>query len=352
MVVEGRGGGTRVVETDLAGNFVISIGRPARSIEVIAKADGYSPASFSFDLAVEFVDPARAWIIPLTRSAVLDVLVRDRTGAPMAGALVEIAADHDPARHVVSMAPRLSEDGYPTWDGTTDIDGTLALSTLPTSAPLRVSFSAPGWPMQHQPEPLILAPGARRRIELLLGTGTRIAGRLEDESGVAIRWCTIWRAPARAAHSGAFDSSDQPLQTTKTDGAGRFRFDSVPPGEWWIGPAPGAAKGVPALAELVKTDGHFPEVEVVVRVARDLSIEGIVLSNGGLSIAGVTVFASWTLGSASATARSDEDGSFSLGPLVPGAWRLEASAGGAGTVTSEPIEVQAGLTNVVVELGE
>jgi hypothetical protein len=338
-------GETQVVETGPAGDFELNAGSWGR-MEARAEAEGHCETVF--EVGSEYTTLVRPQLVRLSRAATVDVLVRDRTGASLSGVEVEFAASRELVRRITT-AGEPSEDAYPTWTGTTSEDGTLSLSELPARVPLRISFSAFGQAMQQEPEPLVLSSGEHRRIELLAGPGTRITGRLEDERGVPIPWCTVWRIAAKGRADGVFGHSDSPSQVTKTDGSGGFRFDAVPPGTWWVGPPPGAAKGVPAYAMLVDVLAALPDLAIVVRVERDLFLEGLVMSAAGVPVADSTVSASWKRGTASTTTRTDRDGRFSLGPLVAGTWTLEASSTGARSASSE---IEAGATGIVLRLGE
>jgi hypothetical protein len=213
---------------------------------------------------------------------------------------------------------------------------------------------------------LVLAPGEHRRIEVRLpGAGT-IAGRLLDPrgaplAGVPVQTTLLGRgfetssvfAYLQETLHGA-DALIGPASAREadatTDPEGRFVL-SVPIGPYHIGAAPGG--DVPALGKVVVVrEDETSAVELV--LARGLWIRGRLLDARGepasgarISCAGVDETLLWSRAETS----SAEDGSFELGPLLPGRYTVNSSGGDtAHDAPFESVEVEAGTAGLELAL--
>lgn len=141
---------------------------------------------------------------------------------------------------------------------------------------------------------------------------------------------------------------------TKTDHAGRFRFDVLPAGETWLeASAPGHLK----RSEWLGLPGAVPHTGLVVALSPSARIEGVVERTGGKPAAGAQVWAeseiSERAGQVCGPAVTSADGTFALdcadGPLV-----LAASAPGGSRVEGPRLRGEAGKArrDVRIQLGE
>ncbi len=341
-----------LVSTDSAGRFELSAGS-LEQVSAVAHAEGHARAVFS--VTDGHSDATRPQIVRLDRSASLEAVVRDRMGVPIGGARVELGAD---SSHLERSSSAPLESLYPfdaTRSGETDADGRTTLAALVPRLPLRLSTSASGWPKREEPEPLVFEPGERRSIEIVLGSGANLAGALLDEKGAPIPDRAMWLVAPEGPRPGMFECTATPAQQERTDAAGRFRFEAVPAGTWWIGPAaldPWQADDIPPLATVVEVTNEATDIEIVVRVARGLFLRGTVLDPSGVSAAQCAVHAFLPGGNASQSSATRTDGSFSLGPLPAGTWTIEAGDLNGLHAHSEALEVQAGQTGILLELRE
>lgn len=141
---------------------------------------------------------------------------------------------------------------------------------------------------------------------------------------------------------------------TKTDHAGRFRFDVLPAGETWLeASAPGHLK----RSEWLGLPGAVPHTGLMVALSPSARIEGIVERPGGKPVAHAQVWAeseiSERAGQVCGPTLTGADGTFALdcgdGPLV-----LAASAQGGSRVEGPRLRGEAGKArrDVRIQLGE
>ncbi len=338
----------RWVETDSAGQFQLSGGSWER-VFASARARGYARTMFA--VTKEYDSPVDPLIVELFRAATLEAIVRDRAGVPIPGAQVTLSTESYRLQQSSSSMLDFYFDKNPSWRGKTDSDGRATIPDLLPRAPLRVSAQAKGYPRRDEAEPIELEPGELRRIELVLGAGATITGSLVDERGTPIGNRAMWRMVAEMPEPGMFEDYAKPAQKAKTDVEGRFRFEAVPMGTWWIGPAPntqGPPDDVPPAAQVVVVIDELSEMEIVVRVQRGLFLSGRVFDPSGLPAKDLYVSA--FRGITVADSQTNDDGEFSIGPLVAGNWTLEAGGIGDAHSAAEPVLVEAGRTGIVLQL--
>jgi protocatechuate 3,4-dioxygenase beta subunit len=224
---------------------------------------------------------------------------------------------------------------------------------LPPNVPLTVEIRAEGWPDRDEPEPLVLRPGETREVELVLGASATITGVLVDQLDAAIGEREMWCTRAEANAVGMFQPRPQSFTAATTDAQGRFRFDAVSPGKWWIGPARGdrgrVKDDVAAIGQLVEVRDTDTALDIVVRAPRGLYISGKVLEPNGSPASSCNVVAYFVGGRAFVDGRTDGEGLFSVGPLIDGTWKLRAQIP-ARQVAAEIAEARAGARDVVITL--
>lgn len=141
---------------------------------------------------------------------------------------------------------------------------------------------------------------------------------------------------------------------TKTDHAGRFRFDVLPAGETWI---EASAKGYLKRSEWLGLPGAKAHTGLVMALAPSARLEGVVERLGGKPASQVQVWAeseiSERAGQVCGPATTAQDGTFALdcadGPLV-----LAASAPGGSRVEGPRLKAEAGKVrkDLRIQLGE
>ncbi|PWT81937.1 MAG: hypothetical protein C5B57_09555 [Blastocatellia bacterium] len=222
-------------------------------------------------------------------------------------------------------------------------------------APLRTIGSGP-------PQTIQLAPGQSiDSVELRLQRGSVIAGRVFGPSGeplpdvrvVAMRRMQTAGAPGRFLPTGG----QGPQQTNDL---GEFRIAGLPPGEYIVAAAHGpnlalAASGAESPRQqgprttiattyypgTVDQNGASPivvgagvevgNITFMVQSVLAYHVSGVVVDENGAAVAGAMVMLSGDPRSGppigpAGSARTAADGSFSIGEVPPGSYRLNASA--------------------------
>ncbi len=340
-----------VERTDSGGGFQLSAGSWKHAF-ASARATGYARAVFV--VAKGHEDPTDPLIVRLSRAAALEAIVRDRAGAPIPGVQIVLSTDSYRLQQASFSMLDFYSGADLRWGGSTDPDGWTTILDLLPHVPLRVSAQAEGYPPRDESEPLELEPGELRRIELVLGAGATITGSLVDERGAPIVNRAMWRMLAEIREPRMFNEHAEPAQKANTDADGRFRFEAVPRGTWWIGPAPntqGAPDDVPPAAQVVVVIDELSETEIEVRVQRGLFLSGRVFDPSGHPAKDLHVTAFRTFGGMTvADSHTNDDGEFSIGPLVAGNWTLVADWNADPHSTAEPVLVEAGRTGIVLQL--
>jgi protocatechuate 3,4-dioxygenase beta subunit len=336
------------------GTFVIE----ARSWEVqFASASGEEHARAIFDLEAGHESPERALEVRLSRAAALEVLVLEGS-SPVADAKVELGT------HLYHL--RLDTDFWsfpmgedPTWTARSDLSGLAVVESLPPRAPLELTIDPRDRPRRVEAEPVVLDPGERRRVEIRLGSGGTIAGRVEDSKGQAVPDLAIWRIAAEFPAPKRIESYETPAARTRTDAQGRFRFEDVPAGSWHVGPPSVSswdesaltADAVAALAQPVGVEEGSVSSDIVIRIDRGLYLSGIVLDPDGQPAPEVSVSAHSQTAWEYLNEQTDDAGRFRIGPLTAGSYALQASGFGRGShAPSESAIAEAGASELTLQL--
>jgi protocatechuate 3,4-dioxygenase beta subunit len=231
--------------------------------------------------------------LQLVKGGLVDVLVKDDAGRPIASANVSL-------RHI-----QLEE-----WmGGTTDPNG-LARIRVP---PGRYSFSGAykeGYGRQMSQEEVAVEEGETKRIESILSTLPKIAGVVRDEAGNPLAGVKVEVKPSGR-------------EEITTDAAGKFEA-SWDPTPWSSGRTPSfvvVARDVEHnLAEAADIDEQAGTVDVKLRPAG--SITGIVLDEAGKPVPGarlrVTLWVSnWGSSLGRQQLLAGPDGRFEITALPP-----------------------------------
>lgn len=319
-------------------------------------------ASAAFDLVAGFDQPERPAEIRMLRPGSVEVTVLDRGGGALSG--VEVRLSVSTARFASPKHPNGDWWTYETvtWSESTDVQGACTLTGLVPEQRLRVLLVHGG--AEHDiAQSLRVEPGETKRVEYRLGSDATVRGILIDQDGQAVASQVVWlaRGPGTETiwagiHYSAFASAE-------TDVQGRFRFDNVPPGDWFVGPAstrdesddPAGAELVAQVTEPVHVATHQEEVELVLRRQRGLYIRGVVLGPNGGAVAGSVSVRAWRPSRSSpwdilGKIRTDEAGQFVLGPLPAGQLLVVASGWSVGEAESQPVLASAGDEGVVLQL--
>ncbi len=349
--------------SDIAGFFQLT---DSRLEAVIPRGDSAAPApalridSLGFGPVLLILEGAheraeQAVTLVLWRSAALEARVVDASGAAIVGATVSVScAAHALARPegAYIYAPDIS------WSAETGAKGTSTIEGLAADAPLALTVQRGGEQLFKSSVPLTLKPGERREWTCRVGGGARVFGALLDQDGTAVANQEIWLANQAAGLPDAlcyFDIGQGFVQRATTDLSGRFEFANVPEGAWWVGPGPLSASAAMDETAVSSVARNFAivagelEKEVDLRVQRGLYIQGRVVLPGGNRAPQVQVLALSEDPAGYLQRESAMDGSFKLGPLLPGGFRLMAQAP-VGFADSPYVVARAGDQGVVITL--
>jgi RNA polymerase sigma-70 factor (ECF subfamily) len=305
----------------------------------------------------------------LLRSASLHGRVSDDSAQPNARFSVRLSTRCYELSSGEGRADWISESPGVSWGTDCDRDGRFDFPELPARAQLDVKVLQGDkevlWINGESPDAPRLDPGESRELELRTRTGARVTGVAFDKNLVPVAKHRIWllrMVIATIIDPGPVgvlisDDSQMVVARTVSDEQGRFTFENVEPGTWWVGIAPPDNYSSPApsdpvipLAVQFEVPKGVTSVAVDIRPKNTLPIRGKVLKPDGtpLADAGIYVFKSDDSGPGSG--RSGPDGSFEIVPTDPGTWKLRAWAPDQGFADSPVIEARAGDVGVLLRL--
>ncbi|MCK6480505.1 MAG: carboxypeptidase regulatory-like domain-containing protein [Planctomycetes bacterium] len=312
--IAGEGGAGSAVESGEDGRFRVEGLPRGRWLSLTASAEGLLegrwprilvPLQGRLDLGDLLLGPG----LPL------DVLVRDSTDRPVAGAKVSVArAPHygSGGDWILGQLLRPSEPP-PEAEGTTGADGRFRFDALPPGNWM-VAAEAPSF--AKATASASLAEGAAAAlVRLLLQPACRLEGTVSGPDGKPLPGIAVEGTPVASlwGWTGA-------TVAATSDPAGRWALEGLPPGEvWlWVRPRPGLRITVVSL--------EVPEVpRFDIRLAGSAEVRGKVLDGAaGTPVAGASVtLQTWspdggTSGQAYAMAASDDAGEFRI-PGLPAA---------------------------------
>jgi hypothetical protein len=299
------------------GRFELPL-RGAGRARVLALGAGWASAAVEADVA----PGARAEVrLTADRAARLTGAVLDETGAGLGGVPVAV----------------MRQD----IETVTEADGTFVLETLPPREGLEL-VASPAGRAEVVTAVRTGGPGETVHVELRAPAGRAVEVTVIEEGtgapipGVAVVVVSFSVAPSRH-HA-----------VTGPDGVARFA--AIPPTRLSFGVEATRHWLVTSLPDLPPSPA---DVSLRVELRRGLTIAGRVLRPGGAPAVGCQVEA---MGEENADFRgldyagstTDEAGTFRLGPLAPGDYRIRAEAEGERGST----QASAGAEDVVVELSE
>jgi hypothetical protein len=198
--------------------------------------------------------------------------------------------------------------------------------------------------------PVQLDPGEARTIDLRRAMGGTLEGSLRDAEGRPHERAEIWLAPRNYDSPRGFQEFEaHSARSTETDAAGRFRFDDVPDGDWWVGPSP-TSDCIALRTSLSMLHGRADRTLELV-ATRGLYIQGRAVSWRSNQLASgsaaVVRDGKWPI----QVAQLDDAGAFRLGPLEAGRHILVVRPGPGdadGCGDSDPLEVDAGARDLLI----
>ncbi len=251
--------------------------------------------------------------LTLEVGAAIEGVVRDFHRRPVGGAQVKVHQNNIDQRRPHDPEIRTA---------VTDKDGTFRIGELRADLADLV-VEAEGY---ERFEMTAVRPRAGGLIEVQLGEGARLVGRVLDADGEGVANAYIWLSLERNPSIGRTAWSTDPRRhEARTDGDGRFHFDAVGAGPWSV------EVGGEQLAEDVGAIRLRPgeEREIELRLRAQGRLAGVVTDTYGAPVAGAEVLVQ-TLdptGQLTGThhgARADAGGAYEVGRVPSGPARVVA----------------------------
>ena len=320
------------------------------SAHVLVTAEGRSPQAEHGDAGA--VAPETAQTLEVWRPARLDVLVLDAQGSPAPG--LDLCAGYP------SIWPRGGAEVE--WRAETDERGRCSLARLPARVPLEVWIARGEQALLHPFGAgsgfLELQPGTRKEVELRLERTLELVGRVVDQDGAPLADVPLIlsRGPAWLVEQGLLTADGwsrlreecTPFARTRSDEQGRFAFAGVAAGAWTLAADAEEVEDLPGTPLWLRVEPGAARKEVELRLDRGLWIRGVVLDPEGSALRGVQVVGAGPYGPLPWDT-SRRDGTFALGPLLAGSYRIRAEAGDdPRSAPSETVELAAGSEGVVL----
>lgn len=213
-----------------------------------------------------------------------------------------------------------------------------------------------GWgsrPAELRETSVTLEPGEHRELVLDFAEGASIRGAFADEFGKAIPGYEVWVLPMEFELGAYLSPYREPFASTYTDDDGRFEFEAVEPGKWWVGPSPlrqpwhfPDEELFAPVAQLVELETGAPAAEVELVGYKGIFIRGSLIDTAGNPLTeSIDVSAVCEEKGVALSVKSDNNGNFVLWPLVPGSYLISASSVEP-FQAPEKVFAEAGETNV------
>ncbi len=318
-----------------------------RTKEVLLFADGYAPARCIVGGAEVFPGQEKPFEVRLKPSTSLTAKLE---GASEQATVQVRFYDHVIDRPGVRAGGGESFAQFAVGSVPTSADGTFAFEGLPAGASVELVVLDR---RQELLERSIKTPeaGATREEILDVAPAGRLAGVLRDEAGEPVSGAEV--VIVASSFGGRINSHDDPVQTMITDSAGAFAFEGLTRRRYTVGQKLPykAAMNAKVLEAAVVDLTKSPSSELLELVLRDSqTIRGRVVGPDGEPAEGF-LFAhtkghAWSVNGRTMGA----DGSFELGPLLPGEYTLSCSSMDKSFAASIPMTASGGAVDAVVRL--
>ncbi|MCC7065447.1 MAG: sigma-70 family RNA polymerase sigma factor [Planctomycetes bacterium] len=275
-----------LTSTDAEGRFAIAIA-PLRQHRLLVCRRGFASHTESVDLLAHVTSEV---VVVLHPGGLLTGTVRDEDGQPIAGAEIEMP-------------------WWPTLQcsATTAGDGAFVLRDLPPG-PIEFSVQAPGRAKQQRT--LVFVGGEQQTLDVVLGKGLRIGGRLLDAARQPLASWWLSLPEGRRA---------------RTDAEGRFVLTNAAP----VGNVVVVRADFGFVPEVLRFEdvvaGEDRTFEVPADRMPSARVRGQCLAADGTPLAGVGLDlqqgGQFVLLN-NQVARAGEDGRFDLGPFPPGVYEI------------------------------
>lgn len=215
----------------------------------------------------------------------------------------------------------------PEWTAPLGPDGQFALTGLPPEVPLELSVVQGNEVLLRPPTPLTFAPGESRDVEWDLSSTATLRVVVVDSEGAPQPDVDLGLFPGGEVFGNWIQPRFKSERRALSDESGRVEWKDLRPGHWAIGPVhrprKRGAEGDPApVLTRVTIAPEAEDVEVQLTIHRGLTIRGRVLGPEGEIATRAFVFAEGLGASLHVSKGVRSDGTFTLGPLPAGSYRL------------------------------
>ena len=354
----------RSVRTELDGSFVLrSVDPQSHESVVSARASGYATERVLLRKGAPLPADLRIELGPAL-SAVGRVL--DSAGVPLAGARVS-AHGRMPFTDEPDGEDRRANRGIDEASTSSDADGRFRLEGLSPRARHTLTVRSPGAGALIADFPERESAGGEVDLgHLALWAPARLRGRVVDKAGdpISSAWVMLEGGDAgrNRFHLGTSPAVDSYTteQRTRVDDLGRFSATDLGPGTWNVSAICAGIEGWARTSVTLREGECREDLELVLDIGSEESaIAGRVVGPDGQGVFGVHVQA-WSVGAVAegvapsmAGMNVRPDGTFRLGKLTPGTYRLETLLWPSAPAELCPVRidgVHTGDLGVVIEL--
>jgi hypothetical protein len=297
-------------------------------------------------------------VILLDRGAELDAHVIDAAGAAIPDVKVVASAAGTELLHDEDFASSLDNLWtHAHWVATTSVEGRCVLRDLASGAAISILLRRNDEVLARMGELPALQPGELRRVEWKIGGGCTLKGVVAYGSGKAAPDREVWALPTNKRKGRFITLFDEPDVVTKgvTGPNGEFTLHDLRVGLWLVGlytdirvsDTSGPDELVP-IGQVVEVLPGQRDKEVIITIPDGLFISGRVVDSTGARARGVKLLANRNQSEIPAC-KSENDGSFQLGPFRHGSVLIEANLWGS-RVEHACITAAAGASDVVIRL--
>jgi len=307
--------------SDGEGHFRIE-GLEAGRVEIVARHDAFAPSEFTVELSVEQSETDLT--IELGTGGELVGVVRDRDGSPGIGRRLVVTrslADRDKYEYAV-----------------TDAEGHYSLPRLTPGAYMATLLPGPAGPDSPVLKQATIREGETTELDF-------------DESARILLSGQATRRGAPLLHAELFfvqGYAAADFKATRTDAQGFFEVGLDQPGRYRVMGGSGEASGG------ASTEIEVPDEQFVTRDVRfsGVGIHGLVRDADGNPIPNAVVSAVARGGGSSDSllvAESDASGSYMIGGVQVGSYRVSCSVSGYRLQSVGPVEIEDASTEVEID---
>lgn len=328
------GDSSGVVRTDPEGRFQLRYPARGGTRHALLEVEGFAPRYL--ELTAEHGQPDRARTIELEAGRRVNAHLVHVAGEPVRGVTLRLTA----SRSELSIPEGRAVTGsWHVWEQESDADGVAALRDLPRGVPLTAEVRRDGELVWRRAQPLRLGDEDPHEPVFVIEEGLPVLGRVTDGGGRGVE-CELWLLRGTDEES----SSERPYlflgphdvhraaARVRSDETGRFRFDGVQPGDWWLGIAPppegsGVSSGPACLAQHLAVEPGIQPAFQELRAHFGLVSTGTILRSASEPMRFGYVYVSRADAHGSLRVAVESDGTWQAGPLPAGRFQAMALDG-------------------------